>query len=137
MDNQLNQQKTHRLAVLAFILSLLFFIPFAPCLGLILGVIARERIIKTSGLKGQSLAIGAITIGMIFGPASVISLKAIVPFDITKSLFLIATVISTFVGFGYILWVAWRRLPYDLKKERCVFPESVEKPKRDKKKNLS
>ena len=51
---------TRKLTITAFVLSLLFFIPFAPLVGLILGIVALK---KNTELKG--LAIAAIVIGAI------------------------------------------------------------------------
>ena len=52
------------LSITAFVLSLLFFIPFAPIVGLVLGIVAVVKA-KKGDLKG--LAIAAIAIGIISG----------------------------------------------------------------------
>ncbi len=94
-NEQLNQQKTYKLAVTSFILSLLFFIPFVPYLGVILGVIARRRFIKAHRLKGKGrgLAITAIFIGALFGFLGIMALGEIVPSNIFVILLFIALAI--------------------------------------------
>jgi hypothetical protein len=54
------------LSITAFVLSLLFFIPFASIVGLILGIIAVKKA-KGDPKALKDLAIAAIIIGVIFG----------------------------------------------------------------------
>ena len=49
-------------SITAFVLSLLFFIPLVPLVGLILGIIATSKAKNPEDLKG--LAIAAIVIGI-------------------------------------------------------------------------
>ncbi len=62
------------LSIIAFVLSMLFFVPFAPIAGIILGIIAVAKAKNKEDLKG--LAIAAIIIGailMIFNLLIIIS----------------------------------------------------------------
>lgn len=56
-------EKNSALAVAAFILSLLFFIPFLPLVGVILGIAALVKISRGE-VKGKSFAIAGIIIGV-------------------------------------------------------------------------
>jgi len=53
-----------KLSITAFVLSLLFFIPFVPIIGFILGIIALK---KAKDRLSNNLAIAAMIIGAIFG----------------------------------------------------------------------
>jgi len=57
--------KNSPLAVVAFVLSLLFFIPILPIIGTILGIIALVVISKNPNQKGKGFAIAAIIIGIL------------------------------------------------------------------------
>jgi hypothetical protein len=57
------KQKMSALAVAAFILSLLFFLPFIPLIGAILGIVSLAR--GRQDLGGKGLAIAAIPIGLV------------------------------------------------------------------------
>jgi len=142
-NNQSGQQKTYKLAVISFILSLLFFVPFAPCLGVILGVIVRRRFVKAPHRlkgKGQGLAEAAIIIGIIFGLLSVMVLAAIVPFNIIRILFLIALAISVLgaVYFRGELWSIFRVMrDLDLKEHKLEELEETLSEKEDLKKHIT
>ena len=56
-------KKTSKLAVAAFVLSLLLCIPLVPILGAVLGVVALLRIEKQPELRGRGLAIASIPLG--------------------------------------------------------------------------
>jgi len=51
---------TRKLTITAFVLSLLFFIPFAPLVGLILGIVALKKQTPLQGLAIAAIVIGAI-----------------------------------------------------------------------------
>lgn len=51
------------LAIVAFVLSLLFFIPFLPLIGAILGIVALVLMKKDPKIGGKGFAIAAICIG--------------------------------------------------------------------------
>ena len=54
------------ISIVAFIISLLFFVPFAPVIGLVLGIIALVKSKKDPTIsKGFSIA--AIVLGTLFG----------------------------------------------------------------------
>jgi branched-subunit amino acid transport protein len=55
-----------KLTITAFVLSLLFFVPLVPIMGLILGVIAIRKA-KDDPEISKGLAIAAIVLGAIFG----------------------------------------------------------------------
>jgi type II secretory pathway pseudopilin PulG len=57
------RRKTSALAVVAFVISLLFFLPFVPVIGSILGIIAVAR--NRPDLGGKGLAIAAIPVGIV------------------------------------------------------------------------
>lgn len=58
--------KTSGMAIAALVLSLLFCVPFAPLIGLILGIVALTKINKSRGaLTGMGLAIAAIGISAV------------------------------------------------------------------------
>lgn len=57
------RQKMSALAVTAFVLSLLFFLPFVPVVGSILGIVALAR--GRRDLGGTGLAIAAIPVGLV------------------------------------------------------------------------
>lgn len=59
------RRKTSGLAVTAFVLSLLFFIPLLPLIGSILGVVAVVRLTSRKNLGGMGLAIAAIPVGLV------------------------------------------------------------------------
>ena len=52
--------------IAAFILSLVFFIPFAPAIGVIFGIVALVKLSKVSDKRGQGFAIAGIIIGLLF-----------------------------------------------------------------------
>jgi type II secretory pathway pseudopilin PulG len=57
--------KTSGLAIAALVLSLLFCIPLAPLIGLVLGIVALMQIDKSKGaLTGKGMAIGAIVVSL-------------------------------------------------------------------------
>jgi hypothetical protein len=53
------------LTITAFVFSVLFFVPFAPLIGLILGIVALVKA-KNDPNAMKGLAIAAIAIGAIF-----------------------------------------------------------------------
>ncbi|PIE19755.1 MAG: hypothetical protein CSA65_01110 [Proteobacteria bacterium] len=55
--------KTSTLAIVALVFSLLFFIPFFPLIGAILGIVALVRVSSRLHLSGKGLAIAAIPVG--------------------------------------------------------------------------
>ena len=58
------QPKTSGLAIASPILGILFFIPFAPLLAVVFGIIALIKISKSKGeLKGEGLAIAGVVLG--------------------------------------------------------------------------
>ena len=58
------QPKISRLAIASLILGILFFIPFAPLLAIVFGIIALVKISKSKGeLKGQGMAIAGLVLG--------------------------------------------------------------------------
>jgi type II secretory pathway pseudopilin PulG len=57
--------RTSGLAIAALVLSLLFCVPMAPLLGLVLGIVALMQIDKSKGaLTGKGMAIGAIVVSL-------------------------------------------------------------------------
>ena len=61
-----------RLSITAFVLSLLFFVPLAPVIGFILGIMAFQKA-KNDPAALRGLAIAAIIIGAILGVINLIS----------------------------------------------------------------
>lgn len=57
--------KMSTLAVIAFVFSLLFFLPFVPLIGAILGIVALVRASSRPHLGGKGLAIAAIPTGVV------------------------------------------------------------------------
>ncbi len=63
----IKQPKTSGLAIASLVLGILFFIPFAPLLAIIFGIVARHIISKSKGtLKGQGMAAAGLRLGIIF-----------------------------------------------------------------------
>ncbi len=60
------EKKYAGLAIIAFVLSVLFFIPLLPLAGVVVGIFGLVRISKNAALKGKGLAIAAIVIGALF-----------------------------------------------------------------------
>ncbi len=58
-------RRTSKLAILAFVLSLLLCLPLVPLLGAVLGVVALLRIEKHPELGGRGLAIASIPMGVV------------------------------------------------------------------------
>lgn len=58
-------RKTSGLAITAFVLSLLFFLPLLPLIGSILGIVATVRLSSRKHLGGMGLAIAAIPVGVV------------------------------------------------------------------------
>lgn len=70
--------KTSGLAIAALVLSLLFCIPLAPLIGLVLGIVALMQIDKSKGaLTGKGMAIGAIVVSLFTGVAAIGMMAAI------------------------------------------------------------
>lgn len=65
-------KRVSKLAISSLIFSLLFFVPFFPILGLIIGIIALNRISKDHSLKGKTIAIVAIITGALFSIISIL-----------------------------------------------------------------
>ena len=59
------KQKYSNLAIAAFVFSLIFFIPLFSIIGIIAGITAVVQLSKNKNLKGKSMAISAIIIGVI------------------------------------------------------------------------
>ena len=74
---QPQRTKTSGLAITAFVLSLLIFIPILPIIGAILGIVAVAKIKPPQ--RGKGLAIAAIPVGLIFGLITTIQLAVAVP----------------------------------------------------------
>lgn len=66
--------RASRLAVTAFVLAVLFFIPLVPLVGSVLGIIALVRLTNQPGVGGRGLAIAAIPVG--FGSTFVAGILA-------------------------------------------------------------
>ncbi len=61
------QLKTSGLAIASLVLGILFFVPFAPLLAIIFGIIARHIISKSKGtLKGKGMAHAGFVLGSIY-----------------------------------------------------------------------
>ncbi len=72
------------ISIASFILSILIFIPLAPAIGFILGIVSLvKNKDEKSSLKG--LAIAAIILGAIFGLFQLISLPGLI-FGFVKSI---------------------------------------------------
>ena len=56
------ENKTNVLAIISFVLSVLFLVPFTGIVGFILGIISLNQI-KTTNERGSGLAITAVTLG--------------------------------------------------------------------------
>lgn len=70
--------KTSGLAIAALVLSLLFCIPLAPLIGLVLGIVALMQIDKSKGaLTGKGMAIGAIVVSLFTGVVAIGMMAAI------------------------------------------------------------
>lgn len=61
------KKQTSVLAIVAFVLSLTFFIPFSSLAAIIIGIIALVKMSKDPNMGGKGLAIAAIVIGAIMG----------------------------------------------------------------------
>ncbi len=65
MENTNTPQRRSALAIWAFVLSLIFFLPIVPLIGAILGIIAL--VLMKPGTSGKGLAIAAIPVGLVIG----------------------------------------------------------------------
>jgi type II secretory pathway pseudopilin PulG len=78
--NQPQAPKTPGIAIAALVLSALFCVPFAPLIGLILGIVALTQISRSNGqLGGNGIAIAAVIIGgfMVFANIGMLAAIAI------------------------------------------------------------
>lgn len=76
------QPKTSGLAIASLVLGILFFVPFAPLLAVIFGIIALVRVSKSKGaLKGKGMAIAGLVLGclMTLFTIFVLTLVSLVP----------------------------------------------------------
>ena len=80
MLEKTQEKKTSGLAIASLVLSLLFFIPLAPLVGIILAIVSLTKIKKDSKLKGETIAIIAIAVGVFTLILSITSLGLILSF---------------------------------------------------------
>jgi len=66
LSSNSNEKRYSVMAIVAFLFSLVFFLPIFPIIGFILGVAALTRISKNKNLNGKGMAIAAIIIGAFF-----------------------------------------------------------------------